>query len=180
MSHSYVKWLIVWLHMTMVTVVSFCDMTHSYVTWLIGYATCLIHMWLMHTWHGLWCVPWLIRVTLYDNNGCRVILVTWPIQYVTWLIYIDVTHPCDMTHSYVWHDSFICVTCVVWYMWGFFWQISEGSFWHRKCCVLWHMGRLWLVGSLEVYVSFAECRLFHRALLQKKTCMEPIIVEGIA
>ena len=30
-------------------------------------------------------------------------------KYVTWLIHI-----CDMTHSYVWHDSFICVT---WYVW---------------------------------------------------------------
>jgi len=28
---------------------------------------------------------------------------------VTWLI-----HMCDMTHSYVWHDSFICVTWLMW------------------------------------------------------------------
>ena len=27
---------------------------------------------------------------------------------VTWLI-----HMCDMTHSYVWHDSFICVTWLI-------------------------------------------------------------------
>jgi len=27
---------------------------------------------------------------------------------VTWL-----THMCDMTHSYVWHDSFICVTWLI-------------------------------------------------------------------
>jgi len=30
---------------------------------------------------------------------------------VTWLI-----HMCDMTHSYVWHDSFICVTRLI-HMW---------------------------------------------------------------
>jgi len=28
--------------------------------------------------------------------------------YLTWLIYM-----CDMTHLYVWHDSSICVTCLV-------------------------------------------------------------------
>ena len=27
---------------------------------------------------------------------------------MTWLI-----HMCDMTHSYVWHDSFICVICLI-------------------------------------------------------------------
>jgi len=31
-----------------------------------------------------------------------------PFICVTWLI-----HMCDMTHSYVWHDSFICVTCPI-------------------------------------------------------------------
>ena len=30
------------------------------------------------------------------------------------------------------------------------------------------MGWLWLVGSLKIYVSFAEYRLFSRALLQKR------------
>ena len=30
------------------------------------------------------------------------------------------------------------------------------------------MGLLRLVGSLKLHVSFAECRLFYRALLQKK------------
>jgi len=36
----------------------------------------------------------------------------WPFKWaapdVTWLI-----HMCDMTHSYVWHDSFICVTWLI-------------------------------------------------------------------
>jgi len=31
---------------------------------------------------------------------------------VTWLI-----HMCDMTHSYVWHDSFICVTWLIHMKW---------------------------------------------------------------
>jgi len=37
------------------------------------------------------------------------------------------------------------------------------------------MGWLWLVGSLKLYVSFAEYRLFYRALLQKR----PIILRSI-
>ena len=32
------------------------------------------------------------------------------------------------------------------------------------------MGWLRLVGSLKLYVSFAEYRLFYRALLQKSIC----------
>ena len=37
------------------------------------------------------------------------------------------------------------------------------------------MGWLWLVGSLKVYVSFVEYRLFHRVLLQKR----PIISRSL-
>jgi len=38
-----------------------------------------------------------------------------------------------------------------------------------------HMGRLRLVGSLKLYVSFAEHRLFYKALLQKR----PIILRSL-
>ena len=38
-----------------------------------------------------------------------------------------------------------------------------------------HMGWLRLVGSLKLYVSFAEYRLFYRALLQKR----PIILRSL-
>jgi len=46
----------------------------------------------------------------------------WFIGVVWWISY----HICDMTHSYVWHDSFMCVTCA----------------WHDSCilhCVAWHI-----------------------------------------
>jgi len=33
---------------------------------------------------------------------------------------------------------------------------------------MWRYGGLWFVGSLKLYVSFAEYRLFYRALLQKR------------
>jgi len=54
----------------------------------------------------------------------------------------------------------------------------------RKECVFVHvwecardvcMGWLWLVGSFKLYVSFAEDRLFYRALLQRR----PIIVRSL-
>jgi len=44
----------------------------------------------------------------------------------------------------VWHDSFLCVAWLI------------------------HMGWVRLVGSLKLYVSFAEYGLFFRALLQKR------------
>ena len=34
--------------------------------------------------------------------------IPWSCNCLTWLI-----HMCDMTHSYVWHDSFICVTRLI-------------------------------------------------------------------
>jgi len=40
---------------------------------------------------------------------------------------------------------------------------------------LFHMGWLRLVGSLELQVSFAEYRLFYKALLQKR----PVILRSL-
>jgi len=37
-------------------------------------------------------------------------------------------------------------------------------------------GWLWLVGSIKLYVSFAEYRLFYRALLQKRPIILPILL----
>jgi len=47
---------------------------------------------------------------------------------VTWLIYM-----CDMTHSYVWHDSFICVTWLVRMC-----DMTHSCVWHDSfICVTW-------------------------------------------
>jgi len=51
---------------------------------------------------------------------------------VTWLIRM-----CDVTHSYVWHDSFLCdVTCILWLI-------------H-----LWHVPRYWCIYSYVWHDSF--------------------------
>jgi len=39
-----------------------------------------------------------------------------------------------------------------------------------------HMGWLWLAGSIKLHVSFAENRLFYRALLQKKPIILSILL----
>jgi len=47
---------------------------------------------------------------------------------VTWLI-----HMCDMTYSYVWHDSFICVTCHIHMC-----DMTHSYMWHDSfICVTW-------------------------------------------
>ena len=49
---------------------------------------------------------------------------------VTWLI-----HMCDMTHSYVWHDTFICVTWLIHIC-----DMTHSYVWHDSfICVTWHI-----------------------------------------
>jgi len=84
-----------------------CDMTYVCVTWLL-------HMredaFTRDTTHS--CVTWLIHMR-EDSFIC-----------VAWLI-----HMCDMTHSSVWHDSFICE-----------WHDSFVCVWHDSfICVTWLM-----------------------------------------
>jgi len=59
--------------------------------------------------------PWVISISTWRDSRLKkrdsFICVTYLIHCVTWLIYM-----CDVTHSCVWHDSFICaawrdVTC---------------------------------------------------------------------
>jgi len=80
-----------------------CDMDYPYV------------------WHD-WsiCVPGLIYMwrdlficeIVYPDVGlCCDALPVVVAVYVTWRI-----HTCDISHSYVWHDSFICVTWLI-HMW---------------------------------------------------------------
>ena len=66
----------------------------------------------MNTWTrmSIACGVLKSRFTSLTSNAC-----------VTWLI-----HMCDMTHSYVWHDSFTCVNCLI-----HVWDISH-SIWEMR------------------------------------------------
>jgi len=73
---------------------------------------------------------------------------------VTWLI-----HMCDMTHSYVWHDSFICVVSLTYMC-----DMTHSYVWRDPfICVTWPIH---MCGITHLYVwhdSFiCVTRLFHR------------------
>jgi len=108
---------------------------------------------------------------------------------------------CAMTHSYVWHDSLICVPWLIHmcdmtlayvrhnsftrgktlaYGWHYSLALCRCSAWLGKdLCSCLHrrasMGWLWLVGSFKLQGSFAEYRLVYIALLQKR----PMILRSL-
>jgi len=115
------------------TVDQLCD-----VTWHIKYTACTnIYAYNhIHTYVCIYCVYILTYTYMYTHTCVHMyscIPVTWYIMYILRIhfnIYIHVytymctivyllrdpficvtrlVHMCDMTHSYVWHDSFICV-----------------------------------------------------------------------
>ena len=119
------------------------------------------------------CVTWLIHVCDLTNS------CVWheSFMYVTWII-----HVCDVTHSCMWHDSFIYVTGLIHIRETGVWRapplplrLRDLTFKTMAMTHLCHMGWLWLVGSLKLYISFAEYRLFYRALLQKR----PVILRSL-
>jgi len=63
-----------------------------------------------------WCVAWLIHIlTLFICICDETHLCVWHVYggsfiFMTWLIHWLV---CGMTHSYLWHDAFICVTRLI-------------------------------------------------------------------
>ena len=114
MTQSLVTWLI---HM--------CDMTHSYVwhdalicvRWHIHMnASCQIYEWVMSLIRHVTCVTWMnesphmSHVRWCDHLTCDVNDMS------QWHVTCEVTQSCHVpsrTHSYVWHDSSIYVTCLV-------------------------------------------------------------------
>jgi len=123
-----------------------CDTSPSYGTWLI------------HPWHDS---------RMYDMTYLFIRDLThW--ENVTWLRGMTHSFTRDMTHSYVTQLIHILThSHVVWltllrhcHYSSHFHSCREGA--------NGNMGWLRLVGSLKLWVSFAEYSLFYRALLQKR------------
>ena len=108
-----------------------CDMTHPYVTWLIHRRT--------HTP----CPIWTFR--LRALQCCQHSTWTWACflpyrlhSYVWHDSFICVTwciHMCDMTRSYVRHDSFICATWLIYMC-----DMTHSYVWRDSfMCVTWRI-----------------------------------------
>jgi len=154
-----------------------CDMTHSCV-WhdsLMWYTA--IVMWYIATGAcdvTYSCVTWLIYV--YYGYG-YVMLYDTTLPFVTWRMCIS-----DMTHSYVWLDSFMCVTwhihvrdkthsCVVWLWscyveWHDFWicDMTHLHMWYDSfVCVTWLVHVLYGCGHVvwsDMTFVFVTWRIF--------------------
>jgi len=69
---------------------------------------------------------------------------------LTWLI-----HMCDMTHSYVWHDSFVCVTCI------HTCDMTHSYAWRAFICVTWLIHTCDMSHSYVWHDSFVCVTCFH-------------------
>ena len=70
----------------------------------------------------------------------------------------------DLTHLYMWYDSFICVTWLI-----HMWDMTHSYVWHASISLT------WCVCAISSAYSLAEYSLFYRALLQKR----PIILRSL-
>jgi len=125
-----------------------CDMNHLYICGMIHLCTCYMTICVRVTWLICVCVTCLALIVLREvwcvccNSYIRV--------HVTCLIHMcDMTDVCmcDRTRSYVWHDSFIYLSCLMY---------------------IYDMGWLWLVGSIKWRVSFAKEPYKRDDILQKR------------
>ena len=67
------------------------------------------HIWTSHATHTCkWATSHIPRSRVADAPNCQERQQHNLFIYVTWLV-----HMCDVTHSYVWHDSCICVTRLI-------------------------------------------------------------------
>ena len=85
-------------------------------------------------------------------------------MYVTWhnALVCDIMHSCACVH--MWHTAFICDTT---HSCASMWHLSNDTSLNQMKHMTSNTGWLRWVGSLKIQISFAEYRLFYRALLQK-------------
>jgi len=114
---------------------------------------CVTHLWHFmqaicqqsNVWHDSFiCVTWLIHTCDLTHS----IYVTWHIHTYEWVgtdkfvvshtcgtlcrPYVNIQR-CDMTHSYVWHDSFICMIWLIHMC-----DTTHSYAWHDSfICVTW-------------------------------------------
>jgi len=100
------------------------DMTHSYV----GQDSIICGAWLIHMWHASIYMYLGPDSFMCGRDACTN-MNTWN-EAVSWI------HSRDMTHSYVWHDAFICWTWLI-HMWDIIhsclWGLTHSYVWRDSC-----------------------------------------------
>jgi len=149
-----------------------CDMTYSHVRPAsFIYVTWLIHMWDLPT----------AKPMLYIGNPaatspspvfCLHINESWYIyEWVmshVWMSHVtrmnEACHMYEWVMSRIWLSHVTCMSRVTYKSRTVFIKIMYSSC-QRSIMAYTH---LYLIARIKLYVSFAECRLFYRALLQKR------------
>jgi len=152
-----------------------CDMTHSHVTHSHVFSVCGLPKILKNPAQSLMCSPLHIQQLF---GGTRIFSFPTPPNstkcLVNWIL-PKIRFRSRNTHSYLnvlyikqlfgrtpsQRNTFSKIRR--WYNLSFFKRLSFFGFWK-----VFAMGWLRSVGSIKSYVSFAEYRLFYRALLQKR------------
>jgi len=87
-----------------------------------------------------------------------------------------------MTHSYVWHDSFICVTWLIFTKWRDILltklidmcDVTQSYVWHDSCLCVWHDSLIcvrWIIDMCDVTHSYVGHDSSARATSLMFTCV---------
>jgi len=136
MTHSYV-WCVTCASFICVTWcihmwgIHMCVMTHSYM-WRVTWRIPMCDMMHSYVWHDAFIFVTYLSAETYLIHMCETCLIhmceTCLILYGTYVTCHTYECMCDMTHSYVWYNAFIRVTCA--------WFISVT--WRSHTCDMMH------------------------------------------